>query len=449
MFNINIPYALISTLLLLAAPLAYFYKKIADILALSSCLVIAPILIFLSKVDPVNTLFSVLIFNFILAGLARYRNTMESEKKGLDLELKKEEADKSGLMEELKSLEGAESNIKESELSMVSLYEVTRKMSEGLKFNDIFNVFSAFLKESFNFSNCDLLILKRDGLTPRLDRRYSVNRKEAGAASPDGTTSVNYEMLIKAYTEDPKKIYFSRPGDNDMFETLEIRDPAIAAYTSIPLVSDNRVVAILTVENLPREELERFIILAMQFALEIKKVLLYETVEKLATTDSLTGLYVRQYFSERLGEELQRSKRYKLKLALLMIDIDNFKQANDTYGHLVGDVILKNLGAILKESIREIDLVSRYGGEEFTVALPETGSDGALIVAERIRKKTAENIFKAYDEKLKVTVSVGVSVYPKDSARLKDLIEKADRAMYAAKKMGKNLVCEYKRGYNV
>ena len=443
MFGINISYALINTLFLLAAPLAYFYKNIADILALLSCLVIAPILIFLSKVDPVNTLFSILIFNFILAGFTRYRNAMESEKNGWDLKLKKEEADKSELLEELKSLEGAESNIKESELSMVSLYEVTKKMSEGLKFNDIFNVFSAFLKGNFNFRNCDLLILNWDGTSPRLERRYSVDQKEEA----EGLTGsdVNYETLIRACTADPKKIYFSRPADNDMFETLEIRDPEIRAYTSMPLVSDNRIVAILTVENLPREELERFIILAMQFALEIKKVLLYETVEKLATTDSLTGLYVRQYFSERLGEELQRSKRYKLKLALLMIDIDDFKQANDTYGHLVGDVILKSLGAILKESTREIDLVSRYGGEEFTVGLPETGADGALIVAERIRRRVAENIFKAYDEKLKITVSIGISVYPKDSAKTRDLIERADKAMYTAKKMGKNLVCEYKK----
>ncbi|MDP3804173.1 MAG: sensor domain-containing diguanylate cyclase [Candidatus Omnitrophota bacterium] len=366
---------------------------------------------------------------------------MDNEKRSWDIKLKNEEADRSELSEELKILEQAESTIKESELSMVSLYEVTKKMSEDLKFTDIFNVFSSFLKGNFTFRNCELLILNWDGPSPRLERRYSVCEMMGGAAE----ANVNYKMLIKTFTEDPKKIYFSRAGDKDMFEALEIDDKAITTYAGIPLVSDGRVVAILTVENLPREELEKFIILSMQFALEIKKVLLYETVEKLATTDSLTGLYVRQYFSERLGEELQRSKRYKLKFALLMIDIDDFKKTNDTYGHLVGDVILKSLGQILKESTREIDMVSRYGGEEFTVGLPETETSGAKIAAERIRRKVEENMFKAYDEKLKVTVSIGLSVYPKDSARLKNLIEKADMAMYEAKKSGKNLVREYKR----
>ena len=191
--------------------------------------------------------------------------------------------------------------------------------------------------------------------------------------------------------------------------------------------------------------MEKFLILSSQFALEIKKVLLYETVEKLAITDSLTGLYVRRYFSERLEEELHRSKRHKFKFAFLMIDIDDFKLCNDTYGHLVGDVVLKEMSRIIKEHLRAIDVVSRYGGEEFAVLLPETGPDGAILVAERLRKKIEENVFTAYDEKLKVTISTGVSIYPQDATEEKGLIEKADTALYTAKRSGKNIVCEYKK----
>jgi len=206
--------------------------------------------------------------------------------------------------------------------------------------------------------------------------------------------------------------------------------------------------ALLMVENLPRAELETFTILSMELALEIKKVLLYEIVERLAITDSLTDLYVRRYFIERVGEELQRSRRYKFNLAFLMADIDNFKRCNDRYGHLVGDMILKKISAIIKESVREIDLVARYGGEEFAIMLPETSAEQAGVAAERIRKKIEDNALKAYDEKLQITVSIGMSVYPEDSQDVNELIEKADLALYAAKKSGKNIVCKYKREYN-
>jgi diguanylate cyclase (GGDEF)-like protein len=213
---------------------------------------------------------------------------------------------------------------------------------------------------------------------------------------------------------------------------------------AIPLLSENKFVGILTVENMPASDFERLSIVTMQFSLEMKKVLLYETVEALAITDSLTGLFTRRYFFERLTEELIRSKKHNLKLTFLMVDIDDFKKCNDTHGHLVGDVVLKEVSRLIRESVREIDLVARYGGEEFSLILPETDRKGALLVAERIRKKIEDNVFNAYDEKLKLTVSVGLSVYPEDADESEGLTEKADKAMYAAKNSGKNIVCEYK-----
>lgn len=323
-------------------------------------------------------------------------------------------------------LKRKESEIKRNEQAVVNLYEITKRMSEALKFEEIFSVLSAFLRENISFKRCNLLILNWQTHEPKLDREYEVWKDEAPAGTSD---RIDFDAVIKLFLENPNESYL-------------IKD---ARFTIMPLMSEKRIVAMLVVEDLRSSDLETLAILSMEFALEIKKVLLYEMVERLAITDSLTGLYVRRYFAERAAEELQRSKRYKLNFAFLMADIDNFKHCNDSYGHLVGDMMLKEIARIIKESVREIDLVSRYGGEEFALILPETGAEGARLAAERIRKKIASNVLKAYDEKLNITISIGVAVYPEDAQDLKGIGEKADKALYEAKKSGKNIVCKYKK----
>lgn len=126
-----------------------------------------------------------------------------------------------------------------------------------------------------------------------------------------------------------------------------------------------------------------------------------------------------------------------------MLDIDHFKEYNDKYGHLVGDVLLKEISRIIKDSIRQIDLVGRYGGEEFSIILTETDKEGAVFAAERIRQSVQNRSIRAYDEDLKVTISIGISVYPGHGQDAAGLIEKADQALYQAKDTGRNRVCLY------
>ena len=434
-------YVILNLFFLLAAPLAYFYPSYRSVFG--AAVILVPILIFAYQLDPLNSIFSAGLFGIFQASMIVSKNILEGERRYLDSELSEEVNKKKGLLEKLAALEAGEREIREDELMIVNLFEITKKMSENLRFIDIFNVFSAFLKGNFSFRKCDLLVLNWEDLkVPRLEKVYSV-WQEAGADASKQIT--DYGKLIRNFLENPQKIHASRGSGGKVLENMGVEDPSVRTFTAIPLLNENRLAAILTVENLPTEELEKFLILSMQFALEIKKVLLYETVEKLAITDSLTGLYLRRYFYDRLNEELQRSRRYKFEFAFLMIDIDDFKHSNDNYGHLVGDVILKELGRLIKESVREIDLISRYGGEEFAICLPETGPEGAMTAAERIRKKIGEHLFRAYDETLKVTISVGVAIYPEDSDGVDGLIEKADIALYAAKKMGKDVVCRYKK----
>ena len=167
----------------------------------------------------------------------------------------------------------------------------------------------------------------------------------------------------------------------------------------------------------------------------------YEMAVHSAITDKLTGLYNRRYFDHFLDFEIKRSSRQKASLALLMMDIDNFKIINDTLGHLFGDKILNKLGDIIKSIIRETDLAARYGGEEFSIVMSNTGLEEATEIAERLRKAISEHNFDITNRP--ITVSIGIALYPSDSTSLQDLLSNADRALYRSKHEGKNRVCVY------
>jgi len=166
-------------------------------------------------------------------------------------------------------------------------------------------------------------------------------------------------------------------------------------------------------------------------------------LSSLAITDGLTGLYNQFYIKERLQEEIYRSDRYKHSLSLLMIDLDDFKALNDKFGHVVGDRILKSFANLIRETIRPSDIPSRYGGEEFLLILPETTSENAVIVAERLRQKVGTYPFEISCLKEKnppFTISIGVCAFPGRGRSVEELITLADTALYQAKKEGKNRV---------
>lgn len=165
-----------------------------------------------------------------------------------------------------------------------------------------------------------------------------------------------------------------------------------------------------------------------------------EELQEISITDSLTGLYNRRYMMEALTNEVSRASRMQHNFAVLMIDIDHFKQYNDTYGHLAGDELLTKISAIFRESIRDMDLAARYGGEEFLIILPEHGAEAAMRVAERIRVAVATATSDPDNSKEPVTVSIGVAAFPDNGATPVTLIESADSALYLGKESGRNRV---------
>lgn len=176
--------------------------------------------------------------------------------------------------------------------------------------------------------------------------------------------------------------------------------------------------------------------------IRIRKALDERRTQRLAITDGLTGLYNRRYFEERLEEETRRAKRYSRPVSIIMIDIDFFKQYNDTLGHLKGDEVLVQMGQILQRYSRETDITARYGGEEFVMILPETDGQNAGRLAERVRESVEQTTFEG-ETVLPfkcLTISLGVSSL-RENETGREMLERADKALYKAKQAGKNQVC--------
>ncbi|MFW6138980.1 MAG: diguanylate cyclase [Spirochaetota bacterium] len=189
------------------------------------------------------------------------------------------------------------------------------------------------------------------------------------------------------------------------------------------------------------EEEKKYIDIIAGFAsVAIENARLYE----MATLDKKTGLYNHGFFQNRLIEEIARAERYKSDLSLLMMDLDHFKNINDTYGHMVGDEVLMQVAKTIKAKVRAFDIPARFGGEEFTVILPETGVNDTSSVAERLRKSIQELSFSSQKGSFSIKASIGIAEYVHSVNMTEDiLIEHADRALYYAKEHGRNQVVVY------
>ena len=245
---------------------------------------------------------------------------------------------------------------------------------------------------------------------------------------PDGNGLDFFKTLDRAAVEVPVIVVTGR--GNEMIASQVMK---AGAYDYLPK------------QMLDKESLSRSIANTMEkIRLKREIKLAQEKLAEMSTRDELTGLYNRRYFMEALEREISRAKRYETDLALCMLDLDHFKQINDTYGHPAGDTVLTEIGTMLKECTRQSDLVCRYGGEEFVVILPNTGVKKAKSVSDRFRKKVSKYQFKHNSSQLQITVSIGIASYGHEEDQSPtQLIEMADKALYQAKEAGRNMVVEY------
>jgi two-component system cell cycle response regulator len=218
-------------------------------------------------------------------------------------------------------------------------------------------------------------------------------------------------------------------------------------YIHIPLTAHKNVIGVLVVAGPPTPAFRRdapgiLSLVINELTMILDNARLYEDAKRMAITDGLTRIYNHRFFQELFEKEFKRSSRYNSIFSLIMLDIDFFKRLNDTYGHLYGDEILKEMAVLIKGCLRTMDILSRYGGEEFAILLPETDLEDAIYTAERIRVTVEEHFFpEPLGEPVKVTVSQGVTSFPSSGIEKRsDILAKADAALYEAKEAGRNCV---------
>lgn len=225
-------------------------------------------------------------------------------------------------------------------------------------------------------------------------------------------------------------------------EGSELSDPRLALL--LPITSQERMVGILALGNRQSgdifhpEDIELAAAIAKQASIVIENAQLYAQAKQRANIDELTGLFNHRHFHQRLDEEIARSSRFGDVFSVFIIDLDFFKSYNDIHGHLYGDNILRRVGEVIKNNLRAIDVAARYGGDEFSVILPQTSLDSAMKVADRLRNAMESEV---NNKGMTVTCSIGVASWPTDGVMKENLLGAADAALYHAKKSGRNRAC--------
>lgn len=262
------------------------------------------------------------------------------------------------------------------------------------------------------------------------------------------------EKIVRTWTvlrEQPVEIVSKRvirpPDMNINTKGLNIREESqIGSWLSAPLVIDDRSIGLLFVASVGKNRfrdyhIEFLYIVAGMAAKVLENTRLNERMKRLAAIDGLTGVYNHRTFQEKLDEHFSLSRRYKTPLSLIMADIDHFKKFNDSFGHQTGDEVLKLVANTLRLTMREVDIICRYGGEEFVIILPQAKLNDAARAAERLRTEIENKPFNINNQRLHITVSLGISSYPDSQPNdREDLIAKADEMLYIAKKGGRNQV---------
>lgn len=322
---------------------------------------------------------------------------------------------------------------------LATLHAIGRDIVTTLDRDRVFAIVERECRKIFDVDFFLIGVLDRDTNEIRISYRSRDDDAPREAVRPLG------DGLASWIVREKRALRVDDVADEGLPFRPETVDPAVRSALAVPLLVDDRVVGVLSVQSrrphaYDEHHLSVLATIGQQTAVAIENARHYA----LTTTDSLTGLYLRDAFFRRLEDEYTRAKRYDAAFAVLMLDLDGFKEINDRHGHAAGDRYLRAAGAAIKDRLRGADLACRYGGDEFCLLLPETDLAGAGAIAERVRQSVAGLVVPGDGASLHATVSIGVAAFPDhDAGDLKALLLRADQALYHAKRAGRDRVVSF------
>ncbi len=312
------------------------------------------------------------------------------------------------------------------------LYDVSQSLITTLDFDQLLNNVLQHLKDTFDFLNVSVLLVDEEKQALYTHSSIVYSREDRDLRLRIGLDG------ITGHVAKTRRMYYSPDVSKDAHYVPGIADTRSEAC--FPLLTGDRLIGVLDAESSEVNGFSQDVIrllssLSAQIAIAIDNARLYEETKRLSLTDPLTALSNRRSFELFVEAEIRRAERYRRTFVVMMIDLDNFKNYNDKYGHMAGDIVLQKLSKLMKAIIRDVDFLCRYGGDEFVAILPETDASFALDVAERMRKKIAAQKIQP-----RITLSIGIASFPHDARDKSRLIDLADQACYAAKQRGGNRV---------
>lgn len=319
-------------------------------------------------------------------------------------------------------------------MQLSTLYEVGKAISSVLDFKKLQHIILETVVKVIKAEKGSLMLV--DDAEKALTIGVAVGMSEEVARD----TRLEIGKSVAGYVVDTRKpLYIKNVETDQAFLAIKKKNVRSGTLMCAPLLAKDKLLGALNVsrsepDSFSEKDFELFINLANQAAIAIENARLY----RYAVTDEMTRLYNHRYFQQRLDEELLRADRYENHVSLLILDVDHFKNFNDTYGHPEGDRVLKTVARLIEKSVREIDIAARYGGEEFVVICPEKNGEGSLVPAERIRNAIESFDFRISGQPVQITVSLGVACYPDQAKTKSELIQKADYALYFSKEAGRN-----------